>query len=269
MTCIEPPQKVIIFIKNKTKEINTDQILYIEISKYLKKIHLINVNNEATIEEIVLWETRDSAQKIISQLGEKAFIRVHKHFITKRTNIYGRDKDWKYLQIRKFISPRKKASQPSWLTKEIKMGQKYIEDIKKYLNKCYISIKLKDDEDRDVLYINPIDIIYIEIYRDEKKIYLDVPYSKRNRNTFSITWKTRESAINILNRLNTDFFLQVQRNHIINLRYTYRKNEDKNHLYLKVHPKNVKNNKTREKRIPVKNTFITDISDFPLENNSY
>lgn len=206
----------------KNNQVEILDVFYIEhIKKYRKLIHLSRPFIISGIEHFEFeWETRMSLKDIISHLGELYFVQVNKNTIVRTVSLRGRKSDWSKIQIiglNRFAPDNKK-----WIAKEINLGEKYIDRIKSILNKP-ASIKLNNynpNNPYDVLYINPLDIIYIDISRKIKIVHLNKPFANHNKECYIINWKTEYSASKILEYLEVNNFSQVNRGQIVNLDFS-------------------------------------------------
>jgi hypothetical protein len=242
---VKPGEKTVVKDpKDNEYEVEILDIFYVEFREknckylHLSRPHLIGGAEKLQIE----WKTGMTMNEIISYLGEAYFIQINKRTIVRTLSIQGRDSDWKYLQIvglNRFAPDNQK-----WISKKIKLGRKYKDQIIDIL--CRFSrIEIKSDNESDaidLIYINPLDIIYIELSKNEKTIYLNKPFAKNGMNCFEIKWKTRMNAVEILEYLEIDSFEQINRFCIINLLCVPDTNfvKGKNKLSLKMHNNSLK-----------------------------
>jgi hypothetical protein len=242
---VKPGEKTVVKDpKDNECEVEILDIFYVEFrEKNCKYLHLSRpyVIGEAKKLQIE-WKTGMTLSEIISYLGETYFIQINKRTIVRTVSIQGRDSDWKYLQIvglNRFASDNQK-----WISKKIKLGRKYKDQIIDIL--CRFSrIEIKSDNGSDaidLIYINPLDIIYIELSKNEKTIHLNKPFAKNDLNCYEIKWKTRLNADGILNYLEINNFTQVNRFQIINLDYltNYQIEEGQKEVQIRLHDGSLK-----------------------------
>jgi hypothetical protein len=227
----------------KIKDFNSNQVeildvFYIEhIKKYKKLIHLSRPFVISGIEHFQFeWETRMSLAEIISYLGTSYFVQVNQHTIVRTISIQGHASDWSTIQIvglNRFENETNK-----WLAKEIILGEKFKDQIRVVFSKLYRVVLKNFNKNApvDILYINPLDIIYIDISQKERIIYLSKPFAVKKENCYIIHWKTRYKASEIIAYLDVDNFERVNRFQIINLNfltsYTFEKDQKKLQLRL-------------------------------------
>ena len=213
-------------------------VLYIEhIRKYRKLIHLSKPFVISGIKHYQFeWETRMSLAEIISFLGKSYFVQVNQNTIVRTISIQGHASDWSTIQIvglNRFENDTNK-----WLAKEIIIGEKYKDQIRDIFSKLYRVVLKNFNKNApvDILYINPLDIIYIDISQKERIIYLSKPFAVKKENCYIIHWKTRYKASEIIAYLDGDNFERVNRFQIINLNFltTYTFEKDQKELQLRM-----------------------------------
>jgi hypothetical protein len=224
------PDKTISVIDKKGNEykIKEIDIFYIECknsdknNKDKRDIKIIYLCYPTEINNRVLksieWRTILSLTKIIEKLGEHGFVQINKKTIVRSLLIQGRDSDWKYIQIigyngMNILEPEK------YQTKELPIGRIYKDSVIKTI-KALSLIETKNfnsSDALDLIYVNPINIIYIQFTKEVKTIYLSNPYSSSGRNCFEVTWKNRMSAQETIKYFKINSLVQVNRNIIINL----------------------------------------------------
>jgi DNA-binding LytR/AlgR family response regulator len=195
-------------IKINRQSLDIREIFYIEIDnnkRGTKKIHLAN-------SEILVWKTRYNSDAILNVFGSSIFIKIHRNYIINNNHICGRGSKWEYLQICFFIGF---LGLKGFLTERIDVGRSYLPQIKKYLNNTLLEIK---DEDGDIYFINPIDIIYIELSKEIKWVFLNKSFPIVKN---VIKWRTRSSATDIIKSTRIDSFFQVHLRYIINRMFPF------------------------------------------------
>lgn len=228
---INPNKSIIIKDKKGNEyELKENNILFIECKKSnkndkdnrdIKIVHLcypIEINNNKHF--LIEWRTKLTLAEIIEKLGFHVFLQISKTTIVRSVTIQGRDSSWKYIQLIGYnsieiLNPEK------YITKELPIGRKFKDVIKKTIEALNL-IEIKNYHGNDVpdlIYINPINIIFIEITKEVKIIHSINPYSLGNRNHFEVIWNSRLSAEEMINYFKVNSLVQVNRNIIINLYY--------------------------------------------------
>lgn len=208
----EPYQIIII----KGKKIDIRAILFVEfaeINRDVKKVHFADSSvTSSVIECVIEWRTRLSAKRIIDMLGSEFFIQIHRRYIINKYYICARKSDWKDIQLSLFLGYAKK----DFLTNIINIGMSFLPEIRKFTQDRYIEMK---DEIGDVFFINPFDIVYIEISKETKTVYFDHIYPDIGNR---LEWVTRLSATDIINRIRIDGFYKIHRRYIINCNFPFK-----------------------------------------------
>lgn len=190
------------------QSLDARKILYIENVKNnrgIKKIHLCDST-------IIIWKTRRNPVLELNVAGNPVFIKAHRNYIINRLHICGRDSKWQYLQICFYVGF---LGLKGFMTQRIDVGRTFIPEIRKYTTAMFLEVK---DEEGEIYFINPIDIIFIEISKEIKRVFLNKSFPVVKN---IINWKTRLSAGEIIRKTRIDGFFVVHRKYIINATFQF------------------------------------------------
>ena len=229
-------------IKGCDEPIPINDINYIEIvdrkdnalNRNFKILHLSTSHKyEGTPTRKVIWHTRSSLNKILSDLGEQFFVKVSNKVIVKKTAITGHDSDFEYIQLKGV--EHNSINTTNWQPTDIKVGKKYKSQIRNFLELIEIQNTNKGGKP-DIFYLYPNDIVYIKLTKEEKVFYLFFPQTLGKKKIYQLRWKTRKSAQNLLKHLRVNTFEQINKSYIVNLIYItnhqIEENQKKLHLRL-------------------------------------
>jgi hypothetical protein len=202
-------------IKNENGElikVKVYHLRYIEyIDKDTKKVVLISQPELKEMPREILWKTRLSLEEIINFLvsikGEVLrFVQINSKIIARSLYISGRDSKWEYIQLSDAYNNL------IYKPKEFKIGRKYIPQIKKIIS-LLVRIEIENSfkgDCPDIIFVNPLDVICIEINKQTKIVFLSKPFLIANKLCFEVNWNTRLSANEIINQF-SEFLIQVNR----------------------------------------------------------
>jgi DNA-binding LytR/AlgR family response regulator len=227
------------------------KIFYIEFDNKKRGVKIIHLADSS----IIVWKTRYSSNSILKLLGRFTFIKIHRRYIVNKNHICGRGSKWEYLQICFFVGF---IGLKGFLTERIDVGRSYLPQIKKSLKNFLWEIK---DEEGDIYFINPIDIIYIELSKENKCVYLNKSFPVVKD---KIEWRTRLSAIEIMKSTNIDGFIQVHRRFIINICSNYQFTADSE--FKNLHPSSKRSRANfPQKIIPIGAKYKKIVNDIILK----
>lgn len=165
------------------------------------------------------WYTKKSLDCIVDELGVNTFVQINKRTIVRSVLIQGRDSAWKNIQL--IANDTNTLSNTKWQSKKLALGRKYKSSIVKVFNIINL-IEVKNNngiDELDVLFINPVDIVYIELSKQERIIHLNKPFYNNGINCYQVKWKSRLKVTEMVNYFHYDNIVQSNRNTIINLNY--------------------------------------------------
>ncbi len=206
-------------IKNENGELIKIKIFHIRYIKYIdkdtKKVILITLPELLEMQSEILWKTRLSMNEITKQLVSPKnqmlrFIQVNSKIIARSLYISGRDSKWEYIQLTDVYNSH------IFKPVEFKLGRKYIPQIKKIIS-FMVRIEMENNfkgDCPDIIFINPVDVICIEISKQTKIVFLSKPFLKANKLCFEVNWNTRLSAEEIMKQF-SDFLIRVNRNLLV------------------------------------------------------
>jgi hypothetical protein len=213
-------QKDEIEIKNENGELILVKFYLLRCIEYIdkdtKKVVLITIPELFEMPGEILWKTRLSLKEILKLLIKNPkndipwFVQINSKTIARSLYISGRDSKWEYIQLTDAYNNHK------FKPIEFKLGRKHIPQIKKIIS-FMVRIEMESSfrgDCPDVIFINPIDIIYIEISKQTKIVFLSKPVLKANKLCFEVNWNTRLSAEEIKMQF-SDFLIQVNRNLLV------------------------------------------------------
>jgi hypothetical protein len=132
------------------------------------------------------WKTRDSLNKIISELNFDSnsgverpfFIKISSKVLARSIFLSGRDSDWKHIQLTG-VNYLDQTYNPI----ELGIGRDFIPVLNNVFNH-FLILKVSNSfkgDNPDIILINPVDIIYIESKKRSKTIHLSKPFVKTNK----------------------------------------------------------------------------------------
>jgi len=186
----------------------------------IKIIHFCNrIDFYGRLLQSFEWYTKQPLCSIVEELGVNTFVQINKRTIVRTVLLQGRDSAWKNIQIIG-INPNY-LSRNRWHPKKISVGRKYktsIETVLKIINLVEVR-NINGNDVSDVLFINPVDIVYIELSKYERVIHLNKPYYNNGNNCYEIIWKSGFKAAEIIKYFRYNSIVQSNRNTLINLNY--------------------------------------------------
>jgi hypothetical protein len=211
-------------LKNKNNEeveINSSFIFYIHVSKEVNTIYLtepVKIGNEKVWK--IFWKTRTyGVKKILNYLKGKGFIQVNRTTIVRKLHISGRDGDWKYIYITMPTNRTTGEDFDSWKNVLLPLGRSYAFHAKTHVLDTKFIVK---NEDGDIFFISPLDLVFVESSKGLKKLHLNKPVCRNDKNNYTLEWFDRNPFDRLIPSDAKIWFLQVHRKYFVRIDYPFK-----------------------------------------------
>jgi hypothetical protein len=135
------------------------------------------------------------------------------------------------------------------------LGEVFVYQIREHIFKSLLTVKNKEG---DIFFISPIDIVFIELSRGVKNLYLNKLVCRNDRNNYVLEWYNLKPLTYLLSYEQLDFFIQVHRKYYVRMDYPFKiaLKGIKTFLHLrKAMNANIENELIYDKQIPVGKRF--------------
>lgn len=243
--------------------INSSHILYIICKKEIKTMYFtepVLINGHPNWE--IAWKNRKyGVRKLLEFLEGRGFIQINKTTIIRKTHFSGRDSDWKYVYVTMPFNRTWSKGNGLWKSIALPLGRTFAHQIKNHTFESFFSLK---NNDGDIVFVHPLDIVFIELSRGIKEIYLEKPVCRNDKNDYKLKWMSRRPFEELLPDNFKFYFLKVHRRFYVRIDYPFRidKVDSKYSLFLKKR-KSVKdeNIEVNSRNIPIGKNYIEQCID--------